>query len=395
MISPDDLNFENGKRYTLTAKPSVGWNFAGWICNGVLVSTKPRYSFVVKPDESLEASFVPATSFSSAAGTYYGLFYNPGAVSAESSGSFVATVTRGGAYSAKVNLGGDSYSYSGGFSAAGWATKSLKHEGSSALTVSFQLGLSNSPITGKIGNGAWTAELVANAAIYSSENPAPQAGNYTVVFPGADNSSTLPAGNGYGTATVDGSGNVRCSGRLGDGTAFTSATVVCEAGQWPFFAAPYNGKGSILGWLTFSNISSINGLAAWFKLPHKNAALYPGGFTTFSDVAGSPFHFTPGLPILDFIGGELSLTGGGLAEPITNSVALPIDLKPAARALSPSSSAHLTFNTSNGLFKGSVINPKTHEPVAFDGVVLQNQNMGAGLFSGKTQSGSVLLLPQR
>jgi len=238
-----------------------------------MVSSKVRYTFVVKADDSLEADFVPASYFAASVGTYYGLFYYPGEMSAQSSGSFVATVSHGGAYSAKVNLGSDSYSYSGGFSAAGWAAKSVKHEGAAPLTVSFQVGLSNGPITGKIGNGTWTSELVASPALYSAEHSAPQAGNYTVVFPGTANSSSLPGGIGYGTATINSTGNVRFVGRLGDGTAFTSSSVICEGEQWPFYTAPSGGKESILGWLTLSNNGAIGGATAWFKQPEKTSAL--------------------------------------------------------------------------------------------------------------------------
>jgi hypothetical protein len=45
------------------------------------------------------------------------------------------------------------------------------------------------------------------------------------------------------------------------------------------------------------------------------------------------------------------------------------------------------------LFHGSVINPETGKPITVNGIVLQNQNFGAGFFLGTNQSGSVLLSP--
>jgi hypothetical protein len=53
----------------------------------------------------------------------------------------------------------------------------------------------------------------------------------------------------------------------------------------------------------------------------------------------------------------------------------------------------LTVRTSSGLFHGSVINPETGKPITVNGIVLQNQNFGAGFFLGTNQSGSVLLSP--
>jgi hypothetical protein len=42
-----------------------------------------------------------------------------------------------------------------------------------------------------------------------------------------------------------------------------------------------------------------------------------------------------------------------------------------------------------------VLNPATGKPLDFSGVVLQGQSIGAGLFTGATETGGVLLLPAR
>jgi hypothetical protein len=39
------------------------------------------------------------------------------------------------------------------------------------------------------------------------------------------------------------------------------------------------------------------------------------------------------------------------------------------------------------------MNPATGKPIAVNGVVLQNQNLGAGCFLGANESGSVILSP--
>src|ERR1035441_10119396 len=73
------------------------------------------------------------------------------------------------------------------------------------------------------------------------------------------------------------------------------------------------------------------------------AKLYPGGFTINTEVIGSVYGYTNGLPVLGLAGGQLSLTNGNLTQSITND---PTTNK-------------LTFRTLSGLFKGNVMNPET------------------------------------
>jgi hypothetical protein len=385
--NPNGKAFQTGKKYTLTATAAKGSVFSNWVSNGIVVAATPKYTFLAKSNVVLQANFVP-NPFIPVAGTYYGLFYVSGDAAEESSGSVVATVTSAGAFSAKLRLGTGSYSYSGELSLTGAAIKSIPRSGLSPITVQLQLGLTNGPLSGTISDGTWTADLVADAAVYSKANPAPQAGKYTLLIPGSENASTQPGGNGFGAVTVSASGNVTFSGILGDGTAVTSTSIVSSEGQWPFYVSLYGGKGSILGWLTFTNEGVISGQTGWFKLPQATAKLYPGGFTNSAGAMGSVYQYTNGLPVLGFSEGQLSLTNGNLAQSITNQIGLGPDMQ-----ASDQSADKLTFKTSSGLFKGSVTNPETGKLITVNGIVLQNQNFGAGYFLGTTESGSVLLSP--
>jgi hypothetical protein len=378
--------FQEGKQYTLTATAAKGSVFAGWISNGVVVASNPKYTFRLGSNVVLQANFIP-NPFIPAVGAYRGLFYVANDASAESSGSFSATVTSRGAYAGSLHLGAVSSSFSGEFDLTGVALKSIRH-GLSTITMQLQLDLSNGPMTGTISDGTWTADLVANPEIYSHGDHAPQAGKYTLLIPGSDNASTQPGGNGFGAVTVDTLGNISLSGTLGDGTAFTSSSVVAGQGQWPFYVSLYGGKGSILGWLSFTNNGEISGEIDWFKLPEPTEKRYPGGFTNATAAIGSSYHYTNGLPVLGFTDGLLSLINGDLTESITNQVGLGPDI-PATDLVTNK----LTVRTSSGLFHGSVINPETGKPITVNGIVLQNQNFGAGFFLGTNQSGSVLLSP--
>jgi hypothetical protein len=383
---------QTGKKYTVTAHAAKGSVFAGWVSNGIVVAATPKYTFFVESNVVLQADFIP-NPFIPVAGAYHGLFYVTNDAAEESSGSFVATVTSAGAFSAKLCLGTASHSFSGAFSVTGAASKSIPRAGLSPITVELQLGLTNGPLTGAISDGTWTADLVADVAVYSKANPAPQAGKYTMLIPGSENASVQPGGNGFGAVTVSDSGTVTFSGILGDGTPVTSTSIISSEGQWPFYVSLYGGKGSILGWLSFTNEGVIGGQTGWFKQPQATAKLYPGGFTNSAEVIGSAYQYTNGLPVLGFTEGQLSLTNGDLAQSITNQIVLGADNQATEQSASNQSADKLTFKTTSGLFKGSVLNPETGKPIAVNGIVLQNQNFGAGLFLGTTETGSVLLSP--
>jgi Divergent InlB B-repeat domain/Fibronectin type III domain len=382
--------FEPGKRYTLTAAPGKGAVFTGWVSNGMVVSTTATYSFVLGSNEVLQANFIP-NPYLPAVGSYRGLFYVANAVSAENSGSFSASVTSAGAFTASLALGAVNYSFAGAFNPlSGTApVKTFHRPGLSNITVQLQLDFSGGPMTGSVSDGTWTADLLANPAIYSHTNLAPQAGRYTMLIPGANNSAGQPGGNGFAAVTVNTLGDVSLSGTLGDGTAFTSSSVVASQGQWPFYVALYGGKGSILGWLSFATNGDVNGQIDWFKTPEATAKFYPGGFDFGAEIIGSPYKYTNGLPVLGFTDGDglLSLTDGDLSESITNQVVL------GAMPATESFTNKLSVLNSTGMFHGSVINPATRKPIALRGIVLQNQNFGAGCFLGTNQSGSVYLSP--
>jgi hypothetical protein len=374
-----------GKKYTLTAVAAKGSVFADWVSNGIVVADTPKYTFSVESNVVLQANFIP-NPFIPVMGTYHGLFYVPENAAEESSGYFVGIVNSVGGFSTRLYLGGQSYVYSGDFSVTGLAQKIITRSGLSPLTVQLQLGLTNGPMTGTVSDGTWVADLVANPSVYSTTNPAPQAGKYTLVIPGSEDAATQPGGNGFGAVTVSDLGAVTFSGMLGDGTAVTSASVVSSDGQWPFYVSLYGGKGSMIGWLSFTNEGAISGQVGWFKLPEATAKLYPGGFTNSPEIAGSVYHYTNNLPMLGFTNGLLLLTNGNFQESITNQILVSADKQEIDKT-----GDTLAFNTLSGLFKGSVINPETGKPVTVNGVVLQNQNIGAGLFLGTNESGSVVL----
>jgi len=376
-----------GNRYSLLATAAKGCLFSNWTSNGVAVAGGPEHTFLMRRDLVLQANFV-TNPFIGVAGRYQGLFYDTNTAAQQSSGSCNATVTSNGTFTAKLQLGLQSFGFSGRFSFAGQSFNSIARPGLPPLTVQLQLGLSDNVLTGQVSEGNWTAELMANPVTWSKANPAPQAGKYTLVIPGADNSAAQPGGDGFGSVTVNSAGNVSFSGVLADGTAFSSAAVVTGEGLWPFYAPLYAGKGSIIGWLAFATNGDISGQLNWIKPAQPAAKYYRAGFTNSTEAIGSAYRFTNGVPVLGFTDGQLTLAGGNLPGNFTHQIEFGgqnqildlTDSKPA-----------FTVAASTGLLTGSVVDPQTGKAVTVKGIILQNQEVGAGFFLGTNQSGQVLL----
>jgi hypothetical protein len=390
-VSPN-LNgqfLETGGSYTVTAKPGSGYIFSGW--TGDKLSENTRLTFVMQSNMLLQANFIP-NPFLPAVGTFQGLFYETNEVTHQSSGFFSANVTSKGGFTGKLQLAGKIHTVSGTFSAVGSASNSISRPGLSPISLQLQLDLSSGDVlTGQISDGNWTAELFANRNAYSKSNTAPQAGKYTVVIPGSDDFSAQPGGDGFGTITVDDLGNVKFSGTLGDGTKVTQRAALSKDAQWPFYASLYSGSGSILGWLTFADEpgNDISGRLSWIKLAQTTGPHYPNGFTNITQVIGSSYAFTNGVPLLNFSDGQVSLMNGNLSENFTNQVVFEAN---KITNLS-GNQLTLTITSGSGLFKGSVVNPVTQLAIPFSGVIVQKQNFGSGYFLGTNQSGRVFFGP--
>jgi hypothetical protein len=193
---------------------------------------------------------------------------------------------------------------------------------------------------------------------------------------------------------VDKSGRVQLAGSLADGTRFSHSGMLTGDGQWALYLPLYAGRGSVLSWLTLSNTPDgvLSGPLVWIK-PQPANVQHASGFALQTTASGSRYiRPAAGERVLDFIDGQLVLKGGGLQEALTNRVALGTDNRVVNLG---SDRLGLTFNLETGLFRGSVAHPAASKPISFSGVVLQRENLGAGCFRERGQSGLVLLEPLR
>jgi len=395
-VSPDyaGQTLVPGKTYTLTATPAANYVFSGW--TGSLSASTPRISFVMTTGLVFQASFA-TNVFLSSKGTYTGLFYDTNNFAYQSSGSFSASVSDSGAFSASFRVANHGYSCSGSFVNGGFAT--IISRGSLLLPLQVNLMLdTNGPgrITGLISGYTWTGQIEAERAAYSNTSPAPQANRTFTLripqIPGLTNSLVEPGGDGFATIAVTAAGKVSVSGALGDGARFTQSSALSAGDQWPLYASLYASRGLVLGWLSFTNqpASQPGGELSWYRPAKFGAKFYPSGFTLQPATAGSPYAFANGSSVLNLTSGRIIIAGGGLLRNITNAFSL------AGAKFTPAASANkltLSVTSSSGLFSGSFYDPDSRRTFSISGALFQSQTNGAGFFQTTNQTGRVLITP--
>jgi hypothetical protein len=385
-----------GANFTVTAKPGVGFIFAGWTIG--VAADNPKLTFTMQSNLVLQANFIP-NPFLPAVGTYQGLFYDTNTLAHQSAGLLTAKLSGSGGFSGKLLSAGKSYSLSGHFSATGFSSNLVSRSGLSPLTVLLQLDLVGADsMTGQVSDGTWIAGLAANRSTFNAmTNPAPQAGRYTFAIPPIADSLDDPGGAGFGSVTVTAAGAVQVSGVLGDGTKITQSAILSKDGQWAFYVPLYSGNGSDFGWQTFFSMpfppggEDFSGEAKWTKLPQPASKFYPGGFTNLSFLGGSRYSFTNGVPILNFTNGLVLLANGDdLAESFSNRIVFATNVVINLET----NNLIVTITPASGLFKGTVVDPFTGRKLSFQGILVQHMfDAGEGFFLGTNRTGLFFLGP--
>jgi hypothetical protein len=290
-------------------------------------------------------------------------------------------------------MGSRSYSFSGKLDATGSATKTIARSGLKPVSVELHLDLTSDQIRGNVTDGSWSAVLLSDKLLFNrTTRPAARAGTYTFVIPASAQSATSPAGDGIATVKVDSGGNILLAATLADGTKVAQKSTLSKQGIWPLYGSLYSGRGSVVSWLQFTNQpdSDLSGRFIWLRSAAAPGKYYPSGFTNEVWASGSSYT-KPASGVKAFRSGDgaLVLSGGGLADSLT----VPFTWGSNNR-ITPKNSADklsFTFTAASGLFRGSVLNPQTHKPVTFQGVLLDKSAMGAGFFLNTNKSGHVYL----
>jgi Divergent InlB B-repeat domain len=381
-----------GKAYSVTAKPAAGQLFSGW--SGGMVSTSAKLTFTLVSNMVLQANFIPSP-FIPASGTYNGLFYEDDGVKLNSAGFFTASLTAGGTYSGRVQLEGKTYSLSGKMNLQCQATNVIKR-GTNLLTLVLRAGSGDQAgqIQGQFTDPNGTSSLQAIRAVYNTKtNPAPFAGNYTLVIPGQSGTPLFPSGHSFGTLRVSSNGVASFSGALADGAKISQGVTISQDSQWPLYSSLYSGKGLLLGTPVFANdtLSDFNGPLIWIKSPNPSARFYPAGFDQESYTLGSLYVAPTGTnAVAQLPDATLSFVGGNLSSNFVNVVS--VGARSKITNLS-SNKLSMSFVSGSGIYSGSVVDPGTGKTFSFGGAMLQKRNAGYGFLSGTNQASQVLLAP--
>jgi hypothetical protein len=322
-------------------------------------------------------------SFALAQGSYNGLFYDTNGVNPASSGFFTAKVTAKRGLSAKLQLGGHTYSFSKPpFDTSGHFSGQVSSKGAATLSVDLQL-VNNDEIVGQVSGNGWTANLVAERAAFGSKNKAPWAGSDTLLLSTKTNSTTA-AGDSFASVSISSSGAVQLSGVLPDGTKISQKSALSKDGLWPLYAAPYGGAGAFIGWMQCTNNSDITGSGVWV-VPAGLNTLYPGGLTNDLDATGSSAAGSVKSSI------KAILDGPSLDSSLTNHVTII-----GKTGQSADGSLKLSINLKTGLFTGSLADPNGSEALSLQGAFLEgSESSGGGFFlsADKKQGGKITLVP--
>jgi hypothetical protein len=329
--------------------------------------------------------------FGSAQGSYTGLFYESNGVTTASAGYFAATLTSKGNFSARLTLAGRAYSVSGVFDNSGGANATIARGSQTGLKIHLQLDTSGgNQIKGSVTDNHWVADLLADRL--STAKAGKPSRTFIVRIPGDSEGANSPAGDGFGSVTLDSAGNLNWSASLADGTKVTQKTVVSTRGVWPLYASLYSGKGCMLGWINVAT-NTLDGQLVWIKgsgVAGAAAKYYGNGFTNRIQATGMVYRKPAvGAGALDWAGspGEISFSSSS-GPPWTNSMRLEINNKATdlgGRKL------NLSITTSSGLFHGSILDPDKGKPMQFQGALFQDWKVGLGYFLNGDESGKVLL----
>ena len=263
--------------------------------NALSTANAGNYSVAVSSDSGSVESSAATLNKPVPTGIYNGLFYETNVVKFGRSGYFTFTIsnTKPRMFSGKNFIEGGSYPLIGVFGSNHLAQVSIARPGKTTLIVNLQLLTANAAdqVIGTVSDGTWTAKLLGDRVTFNASNPAPQMGNYTYTLFTDSNGDDAPSYGSFGSITVKTNGALTVTGTLSDTTSSPQSTYVSKNGEWPLYVPLYQGKGSLLGWVTFTNLPTLKltGDVSWIKT-NASGAYYTNGFTNTVTVYGGSRH---------------------------------------------------------------------------------------------------------
>jgi hypothetical protein len=398
----------NNKSGYLFIKPGTHFTYSG------SESAGPLLRLTLPSTQADQPSLTPATFIAAAAGSFGGILLNGTDISG---GLETVVISKTGALSGTVVLGGKRYAFKGVIAANGTAPIIIKRTGLTDITGSITLALADGTTDGFQLTGTFTSDGTTHAIdaqrypVYTTAAPAPETGKYTLAMPSpaGSNVSTEPGGDAYASLIVTNTGKITGTLVLPEGTTATFAGQVSRKAEWSLHRSLYGTTGGYLvGKITFRDLpglSDLDGQWRWTKpntLP--KSLTYPGGFNVTRQVIGSRFT-TPPTNQRTFLNLAntndntwFRLTGPDLS-PLTTATLTSVDRvvtwTTADKLLyyGPDK-ATLTFTRTTGLLTGTYADAAIKVSVKIGGILLQKQNRISGSYIASGQSGLMIMTPR-
>jgi hypothetical protein len=407
----NNANLIIDRTYTVKAvSTNTNSIFLNWTDGDLnVVSIEPNYTFLMKDSLSLQANFGP-NPFPGVQGNYIAIFSPTNGYNEIDSGMVCVKITSKGTYTGTAALESGTYTFGGQFGFYGNSDDpnsadtsfQIKAKGIRVISGSLHFPGTNSgdlqgALTGQFSIfDARLSRRVSTpfvASLCPTNTGAVQAGTYNFVLPSANGTTQVgPLGYGYGTILLRSNATALVSMTLADQTpAVVFNSALTTDGNLPLFAAPYNKKGIVIGWLTFGNeaTSDLRGdNIQWFKRRNVSA-FYKDGFHRTFQITGCRY-IAPkaGTNIFGWTDGSASYADFSFSGSTDISYSSMLN-----RFTYPNGNADavkLSVAQTTGVFTGSVATP----PLAVRGIILPKANAAYGFFLDQNQSGFVMLKSQ-
>ena len=319
----------------------------------------------------------------------------------DAAGAYKIIGTAGGKFTARVSIGGENSVVTGQLDADGKFSTTLANGTSVSFSVK-ENGASNSIVADfERPDGKYTAETTVNAV--TDRRLAELVGHYNITLPAPGTATTagqtsngLPQGAGFMTMDVKTWGGVSVRGVLGDGSKFSYGSTVSgtdAAAGIPIWLSPKDARVSGTVGLAGTTDITATGTMNWYRPADDGAKRFADGFYTSVNATGAAY--TPPAKkerVLNAAtnAATITLQGGDLAANITRNIQIDTE----SRVQLPKGVvSKLTIYPRQGTFAGTFEHPYDGDQRTFQGVLIPNQNVATGVFTGRTQTGTVKITP--
>lgn len=373
---------EVGVTYLISATPARGYFFIGWR-GDVRETISPSVYFTMQEDAEVVCRF-GRTLLGLSPGRYEGVFYTGTNGLRKSVGQIVLNLRANGYYTGQLKPFGASYGIRGKFDATGASAISGQLR-DTVLVLSMGLyeeGIE--AIAGRYTDGTFVSDVVLwRQQVFGATNPCAYAGSYTFnLTPPASPDNGLTDGSGFGTVTVDARGRINWSATLANQAKLNRAGVLADVpplrgraailkgDRWSFYYPSLKAE-AFAGDARFTGGSNFNSDVVWFSpgfadiKTNQNVKLHGSRYTP------------PATPrAFDWTNGVLTISGGGLTEPIVSAV----ELQPNGTFLISSNPHNIQISVTNatGFVGGTFTHPASNTLTRLRGAVLQSSNTAAG-----------------